>query len=189
MPCPQQGYRLKIDIEATITDIRRLVYDLRPPALDELGLVGAIRERVAQHPFRPAPDDSVGCDTELQVMVDAPDSLRALPAAVEVAAYRIAQEALTNVVRHARARTCIIRLAVEDPALRLEVTDDGAGLPSERRAGVGLLSMRERAEELGGSLVAEALPAGGTRVLACLPLAKSGFRRLATWDRVVLEGR
>jgi signal transduction histidine kinase len=160
------------DIEATITDIRRLVYDLRPPALDELGLVGAIRERVTQYHCRPAVHDRAGCDTILSVAVDAPESLPALPAAVEVAAYRIAHEALTNVVRHACARTCCVRLALEDGVFVLEIEDDGAGMPAERRSGVGLLSMRERAEELGGSLSVGLAPGGGTRVLARLPLPK-----------------
>ncbi len=160
------------DIEATITDIRRLVYDLRPPALDELGLVGAIRERVAQYHCRPAAHDRVGCDTNLSIVVDAADSLPVLPAAVEVAAYRIVHEALTNVVRHARARTCCVRLALEGGVFVLEIIDDGVGLLAERRAGVGLLSMRERAEELGGSLSVETVPGGGTRVLARLPLPK-----------------
>ncbi len=148
------------DIEATITDIRRLVYDLRPPALDELGLVGAIRERVVQ------------LHTELQVVVEAPDQLPTLPAAVEVAAYRIVQEALTNVARHARARCCRIHLCIEGGALYLEVADDGVGLAAEGKMGVGMLSMRERAEELGGTWTAEALPTGGTRILARIPLQK-----------------
>lgn len=145
------------DIEATITDIRRLVYDLRPPALDELGLVGAIRERVAQ------------LHTELQVVVDAPDRLPALPAAVEVATYRIVQEALTNVARHARAHCCVIQLSIEDGILCLKVADDGVGLAAERKTGVGMLSMCERAEELGGTWAAESVPAGGTVILARLP--------------------
>ncbi len=148
------------DIEATIADIRQLVYDLRPPALDELGLVGAIRERVAQ------------LHTELQVVVEAPDQLPTLPAAVEVAAYRIVQEALTNVARHARARGCMIHLGIEEGVLCLRVADDGVGLAAERKMGVGMLSMRERAEELGGTWTAETLSTGGTLILARLPLRK-----------------
>lgn len=87
---------------------------------------------------------------------------------VEVAAYRITQEALTNVVRHAQAQNCVIALTLDD-ALRLEIRDDGVGLPKDRRAGVGLTSMRERAEELGGTCVIETSPMDGTRVLAHLP--------------------
>ncbi len=156
---------LGTDIESTIGDIRRLVYDLRPPALDELGLVGAIQERAAQYHRYTA-------EVDLYIAVDALEPLPSLPAAVEVGAYWIAQEALTNVVRHACARRCKIRITAEASALYLEVTDDGVGLSRERRVGVGLVSMRERADELGGSLVAEALPAGGTRVRARLPLAE-----------------
>lgn len=96
----------------------------------------------------------------------------ALSAAVEVACYRIVQEAITNVVRHARASTCRVRLAVNEAArtLEMEVSDDGVGMPEDRKAGVGLSSMAERADELGGRLVMEPAPDGGTRVLARLPL-------------------
>jgi signal transduction histidine kinase len=104
------------------------------------------------------------------VTIEAPADLPPLPAAVEVAAYRIACEALTNAARHAAARTCRVRISL-DGGLRVEIVDDGTGLPSERRAGVGLLSMRERAEELGGTCEVGPGPAGGTRVVARLPVA------------------
>jgi signal transduction histidine kinase len=153
---------LEADMEAALSDIRRLVYDLRPPALDELGLAGAIREVAEQYGAKGP-----------RISVHAPEHPSALPAAVEVAAYRIAQEALTNVVRHAEARVCLVRLSLDD-GLELEVTDDGVGLPKERRAGVGLCSMRERAEELGGTCMVGPGPSKGTRVLARLPLPKKG---------------
>ena len=159
---------LEADMEAALADVRRLVYDLRPPALDELGLAGAIREAAAQYGaarMTESPDYA----RRLDISVDAPERSRSLPAAVEVAAYRVAQEALTNVVRHAEARNCIIRLSF-DGALELEVTDDGVGLPEDRHAGVGLTSMRERAVELGGTCIIEPMQGGGTRVLARLPL-------------------
>jgi signal transduction histidine kinase len=108
----------------------------------------------------------------LRISVDAPKSLPSLPAAVEVAAYRIAQEALTNVVRHAHARECAVRLRVDD-ALELEITDDGVGLPEDRGAGVGLSSMRERAVELGGTCSVEPSVPQGTRVVARLPLPEN----------------
>ena len=161
------------DIEATIADIRRLVYDLRPPALDDLGLVTAMREHAAQYQGH-VMADAGGGDGGFQVEVEAPESLPPLPAAVEVAAYRTMQEALTNVARHARARRCIVRLSLEQGAVRLEVTDDGLGLPVERKSGVGLLSMRERAEELGGTFTAEVLPTSGTRILARFPRDEEG---------------
>lgn len=87
-----------------------------------------------------------------------------LAAAVEVVAYRIVQEALTNVVRHAHARAGSVRVSL-DESLRIEISDDGVGLPAARHVG-----MRERAEELGGTFLAERRSAGGTRVVACLPL-------------------
>ena len=147
-----------------VADIRRLVYALRPPALDELGLVSALRESAAQYGY-----EGHG---ELRIAVEAPDELPPLPAAVEVAAYRIAQEALTNVVRHAGARRCAVRLARDVAAgtLCIEIEDDGRGLGPDHRSGVGLSSMRERAEELGGAFAIEPIPGGGTRVRAELPL-------------------
>jgi len=92
-----------------------------------------------------------------------------LPAAVEVAAYHIALEALTNVARHANAQTCRIRLSLES-GLCLEITDDGDGMPTDKHAGVGLTSMRERAAELGGEFKIEPSTMHGTRVWARLPL-------------------
>jgi signal transduction histidine kinase len=158
---------LKADAQAAVTDVRRLVYGLRPPALDDLGLLGALGESAAQYSAK-----------GLHVSVEGSDNLPPLSAAVEVAAYRIAQEALTNVARHAEATTCTVYLAIEEAgALCVEVRDDGRGVPDSQenssvRAGVGLMSMRERATELGGSLVVEPLSGGGTRVRVRLPLPK-----------------
>jgi signal transduction histidine kinase len=153
---------LETNMEAAISDIRRLVYNLRPPALDELGLDGAIRESAAQY-----------ATNGLKISVDTPQTLPSLPAAVEVAAYRIVQEALTNVVRHAAASECVIRLEL-DGELEVEITDDGVGLPEDRGAGVGLSSMRERAVELSGTCVVEPSLPEGTRVLARLPIPEHG---------------
>jgi signal transduction histidine kinase len=149
---------LKTQTQTAIADIRRLVYDLRPPALDDLGLVSALREQISQYQYN-----------ELSIIIDAPADLPPLPAAVEVAAYRIAQEAITNVVRHADARSCIVSLGIGN-GLCLDVRDDGRGLPDQRRAGVGLSSMRERAAELGGRCEISPAPGGGTCVAAWLPL-------------------
>ena len=155
---------LKADSQNAVTDIRRLVYGLRPPALDDLGLLGALRESAAQYGAK-----------GLNVSVEAPEGLPPLSAAVEVAAYRIAQEALTNVARHAGASSCSVHLAIEESRLLcVEVSDDGRGMPDHAPVGVGLTSMRERASELGGSLVVETPPKGGTRVRARLPLPKEG---------------
>jgi len=153
---------LKTQVKGTIADIRQLVYALRPPALDEYGLVASIRQHASQF------DGALG----LHVTISAPEHLPILSAAVEVAAYRIALEAMTNVTRHAGAQTCQIELRVDD-ALSLEITDDGAGLSAQYRPGVGVTSMRERAAELGGECRIESGSPGGTRVLARLPFAGS----------------
>jgi signal transduction histidine kinase len=167
--------RLKDQTQDTVGDVRRLVYGLRPPALDDLGLLAAVRQQAESHGFvahdGSLTDEAIEKGT-LVFALEASGDLFPLPAAVEVAAYRIIQEAMTNVARHAHARTCRVRLSV-DPAggvLALEVTDDGVGMAEGRRAGVGLSSMRERAEELGGTLVVEPGSEGGTRVLARLPV-------------------
>ncbi len=163
---------LQAEIRATVTDIRRLVYALRPPTLDELGLVEAIRQHAAQHET-PGMTEGVSGehDEGLRIVVEAPEQLPTIPAAVEIAAYRIVQEALTNVVRHAHAHACTIRLAFT-AMLQIEVIDDGVGLPTVHSSGVGLFSLHERAAELGGSCVVEPAPGRGTRVLALLPLPK-----------------
>ena len=151
-------------VHGSVGEVRRLVQGLRPPALDDLGLVEALRAygRQLDH-------------GDLRVDVTAPQALPDLPAAVEVAAYRIVQEALANVVRHASARRCRVTLRAPD-ALEIEVSDDGRGLgaagASRSHHGVGLRSMVERAEELGGMLVIDAPPGGGTRVRARLPLTE-----------------
>jgi signal transduction histidine kinase len=162
--------QVEADIEGTLADVRRIVYGLRPPALDQLGLAGALRAYAAA-----CESGEIG-DTQpdLTVQVDIPDELPPLPAAVEVAAYHIAREGLTNVVRHAQARHCTLQLVVEDgenERLHLSIQDDGQGFAEEAQAGVGLSSMRERATELGGTCTVQANPGTGTRVAAVLPLA------------------
>jgi signal transduction histidine kinase len=162
---------LKGQVRATLADLRRLVYALRPPTLDELGLLAAVREHAAQ--YAGIAGGAPG-ETTLHITIEAPGPLPALPAAVELAAYRIALEALTNVVRHAGASACFIDFAVTAlggrKMLTVDIRDNGIGLPDERRAGVGLTSMRERAAELGGTCLIEPAPGGGTRVSAHLPL-------------------
>ncbi|BDZ44408.1 sensor histidine kinase [Naasia aerilata] len=145
--------------QSLVADVRRMVHDLRPAALDELGLVGAL-EDLALGPER-GPD----------ISVRTPDGpLPGLSAAVEVAAYRIVQEALTNALKHAQAREVVITASARGDRLRLQVADDGRGLPEEIREGVGSGSMRERAVELGGELVRRPRAEGGTMVEAELPL-------------------
>jgi signal transduction histidine kinase len=149
-----------------IAEVRRLVDGLRPPTLDQFGLVTALRQRAEQH------NAGTGAGTGTGGMVwqlEASDGLEALPAAIEVAAYRIVLEAVNNARQHAHARTCRVALRRDPDALRLEVADDGVGIPGRPRPGVGLSSMRERAEELGGSF--EIQPTEhGTRLQVRLPL-------------------
>jgi signal transduction histidine kinase len=169
----EQAADLRLELKSAVADIRRLVHGLRPPALDELGLLAALRQRAASYGaggiYQTAAGERVG-DPSLVVTVLAPDDMPPLPAAIEVAVYRIVDEALANVVAHAAARSCVLRLETADE-LRLTVEDDGIGIAADRIAGVGLLSMRERAEELGGSFVIERRVDGqGTRLLVSLPL-------------------
>ncbi len=156
----QQMDELREQIRSVITDIRRVVYNLRPPALDELGLVSAIREQARQF--------SVDL---FQVFVDAPESMPPMNAASEVAAYRIVSEGLTNVVRHANARKCWITLAYDHDALRVEILDDGIGMSMDGTMGVGLQSMRQRARELGGRCSFQSAPGQGMLVRASLPFS------------------
>jgi len=141
----------------TVAAVRRAVDDLRPPALDELGLVEALR--------------NLRSSDGLSRTVSAPEKMPGLPAAVEVALYRIAAEALHNAARHARAQTCAVDLAVSADGVTLTVTDDGCGLPADYLSGVGHQSMRERSSELGGSLTIGESPGGGTRVAVTFAVA------------------
>jgi signal transduction histidine kinase len=181
---------------ASVADVRRLVEALRPPALDELGLVAAVRSRA----------DALAGAVTIEVRGDVTGNAAGsgagrgdgtgessddtsdessdgagedgapvpLPAAVETAAYRIAVEAMTNVVRHSGATTCTVRIQRHPDAVEVTVSDNGRGLDPARPSGVGLRSMRERAAELGGELSLGVADEGGTLVRAHLPLAPRG---------------
>ena len=159
---------LRDDLRATMLDVRRVVEGLRPPALDELGLRGAVVQAVSRLTATPS--------LRTEVTVSVPERL---PAAVEVAAYRIVTEAVTNVVRHAGASECLVDIVTLGSSLAISVADDGHGLdPTSAYAGHGLTTMRERAEELGGSLtirseartcVSATLPLGAVPAQADLP--------------------
>jgi signal transduction histidine kinase len=140
----RQLHDLSEEIRRTVVDVRRLVEGLRPPALDELGLTDACAQAV----------ERLTAGSGLATSVDAGGDLPALPAAVEVAAYRIVVEAVTNTVRHASARHCRVSMAVIPAGLVVEVSDDGTGLIASGQPGHGLVIMRERAEELGGTVTA-----------------------------------
>jgi signal transduction histidine kinase len=145
--------------QEAITDIRRLVYDLRPPALDELGLLSALREQAASYQHQ-----------GLRIIIETPECLPPLPAAVEVATYRIAQEALTNALRHAEAQRCLLCLHLHEGRLTLQVSDDGKGIAPGHHIGVGLLAMHERAVELGGRCTITGGSSSGTTIQVSLPL-------------------
>jgi signal transduction histidine kinase len=146
------------NVQEAITDIRRLVYGLRPPALDDLGLEGALRQQIGQ---------MLEVIPKIEI-----EPLESLPAAVEVAVFRITSEALNNIAKHARAKHITLKLHRDETGLLLEIQDDGIGISSTRASGVGLHSMRERATELGGHF--EITSENGTRVLAWLPLRENG---------------
>ena len=146
---------------SAIADLRRAAYSLRPPSLDELGLVSAVREDAQSL----IPPGGLRCE------VRADRALPPLPAAAEAAAYRIAIEAITNVIKHARATRCDVSFAVRTGALWVEIEDDGRGIPEGAPLGVGTLSMRERAEELGGRIEIAHREPRGTRVRATLPMS------------------
>lgn len=150
--------QLSSQVHDAITDIRRLVYELRPPALDQYGLVSALTEHAARLSNGP---------TRFAVVSE--ESIPPLPAAVEVAVYRIALEGMTNAARHSGSTACDVRLTVAD-GLSVTVEDDGVGIDKSATQGVGLSSMRERVAELGGEFAIAERAGGGTRLLAVLPL-------------------
>ncbi|WP_232243217.1 sensor histidine kinase [Paenibacillus sp. GSMTC-2017] len=152
---------VRLQLKESITDIRRLVYSLRPPTLDEFGLVFSLQELILQYQ-NPA----------LQIIMEGAERDLEVSAAVEVAVFRIVQEALTNVIHHANASTCRIILRLEDHFFHIQITDNGNGMPLHVKPGVGVCSMRERAEELGGSFHLISAPDKGTDIQVHLPVEK-----------------
>jgi signal transduction histidine kinase len=149
---------LRVELRTTITELRRVVEGLRPPALDELGLSGALTQ--VTHRL------TIGTSIDVELSVD---DLPALPAAMEVAAFRIVTEAVTNTVRHSSATSCTATITADDSWLRIRVSDDGKGFNVDGGvAGHGLQTMRERAEELGGRL--HISNGSGVTITASLPL-------------------
>ncbi|WP_375500785.1 GAF domain-containing sensor histidine kinase [uncultured Jatrophihabitans sp.] len=144
-------------MDETTADIRRLVYALRPPLIDELGLIAALRN----HP---------AAQSGLEVTVH-PDELPDLPAAVEVALYRIASEALHNAARHSGGRRCAVSFELTADEVCLRVSDDGHGLPAPLIEGVGISAIRERAGELGGMV--QLTSGAGTTITTVMPLRSS----------------
>jgi signal transduction histidine kinase len=151
----ERAQRLQARMRETVTELRRIVDDLRPHALDDLGLRGALAEHLAT--YSPI------------AVLDVPAALPVLPAAVEAAAYRIVAEAVANAVRHSGCTSCVARVVADDGWLDLSVADDGQGLAVDAVPGVGLRSMRERAAEVGGRFDVSSSESG-TTVRARLPI-------------------
>ena len=156
---PERAESLAVELadqlRQSVEAVRQLAYGLRPAALDELGLVGALREEGSRFGL-------------VKVTIDAPESMPALPSSVEVAAYRIAAEALTNVVRHSDARLASVRLTTDDGALEMIISDNGTST-GPWSPGLGLTSIKTRASEICGACEAGPSSEGG-RVVAVLPL-------------------
>src|SRR3954452_5773402 len=155
------------ELQSAIGEVRRLFETLRPPALDQLGLAPAIREHIDILATRMRTDEDSPQQVSFKLTVSG--DLDSMPAIVEVAAYSIVCEALTNVARHSGARTCTVTLT-RDKGLHVEVIDDGVVVSDRPGRGLGLGSMRERAAELGGTFLVDAPPPGGTRIVAWLPI-------------------
>jgi signal transduction histidine kinase len=152
---------LKTQTQETVQNIRHIVHTLRPPSLDVLGLIPALQAHFGQ----------VTIPDRLKIqMSTSPQDFPRLSAAVEVATYRIVLEAVTNVINHSQAGSCEVSLTLENGNLKTEIKDDGVGLPKTRVHGIGLDSMRERAEELGGRFELSSSPQG-THVYAEIPIA------------------
>jgi signal transduction histidine kinase len=148
--------RLAEDVDSISQDLRRIVRDLAPAALEQLGLVGAV-EQFAR-----------GCEGQIDIRTTLPAQRIVLPAAVELASYRIVMEGVTNVLRHARARRCWLTITAGD-TVEIDIVDDGIGINGHAHDGFGLPSIRERAEELGGTAEFRPHQPHGTHVHACLP--------------------
>ena len=151
----------------TLDDLHRLIFDLRPSVLDDLGLASAVRWWVSRH-LTPA---GIAARVEVEGLDDR------LPPEVEIPVFRAVQEALTNALRHSGAKTVLVQIACEGGRLTVDVEDDGRGFnpadvatPSESGQGLGLLGMRERIEILGGTLAVDSSPGEGTHVSFAVPL-------------------
>ena len=147
---------LRDGLRSSVAELRALVHGLRPPVLDQRGLAGALRQLTAGH-------EVPECTTRI-------DDIAEPHAAVEVAAYAIAAEAFGNALRHGSASRVVLAASETDGEIVVSVSDNGVGMPARPRAGVGMVSMRERASEVGGRLSVEPTPGGGTTVVATLPL-------------------
>jgi signal transduction histidine kinase len=161
-PIRRQVEEAQTLIGRTLEEIRRISIDLRPSLLDDLGLASALRwhcERLGRH-------------AQMDVVFEGPSRTRRLPSDVETAVYRAAQEALTNVARHAQANSVQVRLDYQNGQLRLTIADDGVGFAENRVSGtgIGLMGMQERLSAVGGTLRVESVPDGGSTLFIRVPI-------------------
>jgi two-component system sensor histidine kinase UhpB len=149
-------------VRASLDDVRRIARELRPEALDDLGLANALISLCRR----------VDAQSGVHARVRIPESLPRLSPEVELVVYRVAQESLTNVIRHAHATRSDVTLTADASVLTLTVTDDGVGLPTAGGVdgGTGLTGMRERALLVGGRLSLRSREAGGTEVMLQVPI-------------------
>ena len=165
----QELEALRGELRSAIAEVRRLVQGLRPPALDELGLVGALEARLSHFDRSGLDDDAL----PLRIAFENGDDLSGLSAATEVAAYRIVDEAITNIVKHAQATEARVAIHLREANLSIEIVDNGIGISEEDATsnGIGLHTMRERAFELGGRCQIGPSPGRiGTRVSVLIPV-------------------
>jgi two-component system sensor histidine kinase UhpB len=156
-------------IQSTLERVRQLSLSLRPPQLDDLGLAAALRSHL----------DRQARMAGLASHFDAAGAPHDVPPDTETACFRVAQEAITNVLRHAHARNLWVRLYDDAGRLALSVRDDGAGFDVRAVRGLGLAGMEERTALVGGSLELRAAPGQGTVVLAMFPVLRALTERLA----------
>jgi signal transduction histidine kinase len=155
----------------TLEELHRLIFDLRPSVLDDLGLLSAIRWYAERH--LGSRGISVRCEFSGIEARLSPE--------LETALFRVSQEAITNIAKHSRAETVLIQVLERDDVIAIEIEDDGEGFdpsslppPAARERGLGLLGMRERVELFGGTIEIESAPGRGTRIAVSAPIQTSG---------------
>jgi signal transduction histidine kinase len=160
----EQIGRIKVAAESAVRSIRDMALLLRPPMLDDLGLVPALEWQARETSRR----------GEMEVEVHAGDIPATLPDQVKIGVYRLVQEALQNAATHAHAKNANVRVEYDPQKVQVEISDDGVGFQPERTRGMGILGMEERVRQLGGTFDLQSSPGKGTMVHAVFPTSDSG---------------